>query len=54
MVEDDVYGFLAEDAPLEQRMALLPEERKGIPSPVLVAGMKMAGYRYAKGRGFYR
>lgn len=29
-------------------------ELKGIPSPALVAGMKQAGYRYAKGRGFYR
>lgn len=29
-------------------------ELKGVPSPALVAGMKMAGYRYARGRGFYR
>lgn len=29
-------------------------ELKGVPSPALVAGMKIGGYRYAKGRGFYR
>jgi len=29
-------------------------ELAGVPSAVLVAGMKQAGYRYAKGRGFYR